>query len=134
MGRVRVGAVPVRMKRARVSSSTVSMHDEHDESQLLERPAGAHDPAPLQNDMFRAFEDILTERHPGAVVLPSMLTGATDSAQLRAAGIAAYGFGPGVVLGDNNGIHGNDEYLRVEPYFEYLRLMWLLTNQVAGSH
>ena len=94
----------------------------------------AHDPAPLQNDMFRAFEDILTERHPDAVVLPSMLTGATDSAQLRAAGIAAYGFGPGVVLGDNNGIHGNDEYLRVEPYFEYLRLMWLLTNEVAGSH
>ena len=47
VGRVRVGAVPVRMKRARVSSSTVSMHDEHDESQLLERPAGAHVPAPL---------------------------------------------------------------------------------------
>jgi acetylornithine deacetylase/succinyl-diaminopimelate desuccinylase-like protein len=83
--------------------------------------------------MFRAFEDILMERHPGAVVLPSMLTGATDSAQLRAAGIAAYGFGPGVVLGDNNGVHGNDEYLKVEPYFEYLHLMWLLTNRVAAS-
>jgi len=93
----------------------------------------AHNPAPLQNDMFQAFEEILMERHPGAVVLPSMLTGATDSAQLRAAGIAAYGFGPGVVLGDNNGVHGNDEYLKVEPYFEYLHLMWLLTNQVAGS-
>ena len=93
----------------------------------------AHNPAPLQNDMFRAFEEILMERHPDAVVLPSMLTGATDSAQLRAAGIAAYGFGPGVVLGDNNGVHGNDEYLKVEPYFEYLRLMWLLTNRVAAS-
>lgn len=93
----------------------------------------AHNPAPLQNEMFRAFEDILMERHPGAVVLPSMLTGATDSAQLRAAGIAAYGFGPGVVLGDNNGVHGNDEYLKVEPYFEYLHLMWLLTNRVAAS-
>jgi len=93
----------------------------------------AHNPAPLQNDMFRAFEEILSERHPGAVVLPSMLTGATDSAQLRAAGIAAYGFGPGAVLGENNGVHGNDEYLKVEPYFEYLRLMWLLTNRVAGS-
>jgi len=93
----------------------------------------AHNPAPLQNDMFRAFEEILMQRHPDAVVLPSMLTGATDSAQLRAAGIAAYGFGPGVVLGDNNGVHGNDEYLKVEPYFEYLHLMWLLTNRVAGN-
>lgn len=93
----------------------------------------AHNPAPLNNDMFRAFEQVLARRHPHAVVLPVMLTGATDSAQLRAAGIASYGFGPGVVIGDDNGVHGNNEYLRVAPFEEYVRLMWELVNQVAAS-
>jgi len=93
----------------------------------------AHDPAPLDTALFRAFEEVLTARHAHAAVLPSMLTGATDSAQLRAAGIAAYGFGPGLVIGDNNGIHGNDEYLRLEPYSEYVRLMWEIVNRIAAS-
>jgi acetylornithine deacetylase/succinyl-diaminopimelate desuccinylase-like protein len=67
------------------------------------------------------------------VVLPSMLTGATDSAQLRAAGIPTYGFGPGAYLGENNGIHGNDEFLRVKGYHDYVRLLWLIVNDVAAT-
>ena len=91
----------------------------------------AHPPAPLDTPMFTAIETVIKARHPGAVVLPSMLTGATDSAQLRSVGITTYGFGPGIVLGDDNGVHGNDEFLRVEALNEYLRLMWLIVNQVA---
>jgi acetylornithine deacetylase/succinyl-diaminopimelate desuccinylase-like protein len=93
----------------------------------------AHDPAPLNTSLFNAFERVLTREHAGAVVLPTMLNGATDSAQLRAAGIATYGFGPGVYLGENNGIHGNNEFLRVEAYLEYIRLMWLIVIDVAAT-
>jgi acetylornithine deacetylase/succinyl-diaminopimelate desuccinylase-like protein len=93
----------------------------------------AHSPAPLSTDLFNAFERILTQQHPSATVLPSMLTGATDSAQLRSVGIATYGFGPGSFMGENNGIHGNDEYLGVEPFSEYARLMWLIVTDVAAQ-
>ncbi|MDG1204751.1 MAG: M20/M25/M40 family metallo-hydrolase [Pseudomonadales bacterium] len=93
----------------------------------------AHSPAPLSTDLFNAFERVLAQQHPSATVLPSMLTGATDSAQLRSVGIATYGFGPGAFLGENNGIHGNDEYLRVEPFSEYARLMWLIVTDVAAQ-
>lgn len=93
-----------------------------------------HQPSPLTTELFRTFEAVLSEQHPDAVVLPVMLTGATDSAQLRAAGIPTYGFGPGIVLGDDNGIHGNNEFLRVEPYFEYVRLMWQIVERVAASN
>jgi acetylornithine deacetylase/succinyl-diaminopimelate desuccinylase-like protein len=93
----------------------------------------AHQPAPLNTPLFQAFEDVIAARHPGATVLPSLLTGATDSAQLRSVGIATYGFGPGIVIGDDNGVHGNDEYLRVAPYREYLHLIWDIVNQVAAT-
>jgi len=93
----------------------------------------AHQPAPLDTPLFQAFEEVIATRHPGATVLPSLLTGATDSAQLRSVGIATYGFGPGIVIGDDNGVHGNDEYLRVAPYREYLHLIWEIVNQVAAT-
>ncbi|MEX2326741.1 MAG: M20/M25/M40 family metallo-hydrolase, partial [Pseudomonadales bacterium] len=90
-----------------------------------------HQPSPLDTTLFRTFEQVLTRQHPEAVVLPVMLTGATDSAQLRAAGIPTYGFGPGIVVGDDNGIHGNNEYLRLPPFFEYVNLMWQIVEHVA---
>jgi len=30
-------------------------------------------------------------------------------------------------------VHGNDEYLRVAPYREYLHLIWEIVNQVAAT-
>ncbi len=106
-----------------------------DSVQILPMPVTrpAHDPAPLTTSLFNAFERIITQEHPDAVVLPSMLTGATDSAQLRAAGIPSYGFGPGTFLGENNGIHGNDEFLRVKGFEDYVRLLWLIVNDVAAT-
>ncbi len=101
------------------------------EPMAVTRPA--HLPSSLDTALFKAFEKVISDRHPTAVVLPNMLTGATDSAQLRAAGIPSYGFGPGLALGENNGIHGNDEYLRVDAYQEYVRLLWLVVNEVAAS-
>ncbi|MFT6517853.1 MAG: acetylornithine deacetylase/succinyl-diaminopimelate desuccinylase-like protein [Candidatus Azotimanducaceae bacterium] len=91
----------------------------------------AHLPARLSTELFQTFEAVMGERYPGAVVLPSLLTGATDSAQLRSVGITTYGFGPGMVIGDNNGIHGNDEYLRIAPFNDYLRLIWEIVSRVA---
>lgn len=101
------------------------------EPMVVTRPA--HEPASLTTPLFNAFERIIQQEYPGAIVLPSMLTGATDSAQLRAAGIPAYGFGPGGYLGESTGVHGNDEFLRVKGYHDYVRLLWLIINDVAAT-
>lgn len=92
----------------------------------------SHKPAPLDTEMFSVFEKVIGERHPKALVLPSMLTGATDSAQLRAAGIVTYGFGPGSFIGEDNGIHGNNEYLHLDAFNEYIRLLWQIVIEVAA--
>lgn len=91
----------------------------------------AHPPSPLDTPLYRAFERVLQQRHPRAVILPSMNTGASDSAQLRAAGIPTYGFGPGVIVGEHTGVHGNDEYLRVDSFHEYLHILWQVVLTVV---
>src|SRR3990167_4201909 len=57
-------------------------------------------PSPLDSDMFRALEKAQAEVFPGGVTLPVMLTGATDSASLRAKGVPSYGIGPVVTEED----------------------------------
>lgn len=55
------------------------------EPMAVTRPA--HLPAPLTTSLFNTFERVIKDLHPNAVVLHTMRTGATDSAQLGAAGI-----------------------------------------------
>ncbi len=94
----------------------------------------SHDPSSLETDVFRAFEKVLEKMHPGVAVLPIMSTGATDSAQLRAAGIASYGFGPAKPEWDlAGGIHGKDEYLYVKPFQDYVEILWNVVLEIAAA-
>ena len=94
----------------------------------------SHDPSSLENDAFRAFESVLGRLYPGIPVLPTMSTGATDSAQLRDAGIASYGFGPARPEWDlASGIHGRNEYLYVKPFQDYVEILWNVVVEIAGA-
>lgn len=93
-----------------------------------------HEPSPLSNEAFLGFERALSRLYPGVPVLPTMSTGATDSAQLRAAGIPTYGFGPARPEWDlASGIHGKDEYLYVKPFQDYVEILWNVVLEIAGS-
>ena len=46
------------------------------------------------------LEQVVRRMYPGPTVLPTMSTGASDMAQLRAKGIQAYGIGPATTEGD----------------------------------
>jgi acetylornithine deacetylase/succinyl-diaminopimelate desuccinylase-like protein len=72
------------------------------------RPAAP--PSGLNTEMFLALERVQKRLFPGAVTLPAMTAGTTDSAQLRAKGVQAYGIGS---FGAS-GAHGNDERMSVE--------------------
>lgn len=93
----------------------------------------AHSPSSLQTELFLMFEEVLKERHPKAIILPTMSTGASDSAQLRAAGIPTYGFGAGSIAGEQTGVHGNDEFLRVDAFMEYLRILWEVVSRIVTA-
>ena len=94
----------------------------------------SHSPSALSSDAFLAFETVLKRMYPGVPVLPAMSTGATDSAQLRNAGIASYGFGPARPEWDlASGIHGRNEYLYVKPYQDYVEILWNVVVEIAGA-
>ena len=99
----------------------------------LEVTRPAHPPAPVDGELFKTFDQVLGKAYPDALVLPSMSTGASDSAQLRAAGIPTYGFGPGRETGRPSGVHGNDEYLLLKAYHDYLRILWRVVIEVAAT-
>ncbi|MDH3224407.1 MAG: M20/M25/M40 family metallo-hydrolase [Gemmatimonadota bacterium] len=94
------------------------------------RPSG--EPSPLDTDLFLALENTQRQMYPEAVTLPMMNTGATDSAQLRAAGIPTYGIGaPSTV--DDRRAHGNDERISVQSMHEFVEFIYRTIIDVGGA-
>ncbi len=98
-----------------------------------QRPAGA--PSRLDSEMFHAIENVTRLLYPGAVTLPSMLTGATDMAQLRAKGVQAYGIGPIVDEKDRNigGAHSDDERLEEAALYRFMEFLWNTVTEIAAK-
>jgi acetylornithine deacetylase/succinyl-diaminopimelate desuccinylase-like protein len=98
----------------------------------IPRPAGP--PSRIDTEMFHAFEAAQKEMFPDAVTLPSMLTGATDLAQLRAKGVQSYGFGPIVderEVGGLGGAHGDDEHLIESSLYKEVEFLWNSVQRVV---
>jgi len=87
-------------------------------------------PSGLQTEMFHALENAQREMFPGATTVPMMLTAATDMAQLRAKGVAAYGLGAPEEEGQARA-HGNDERIGVDALGQYVELLYRAVTEVA---
>lgn len=96
-----------------------------------DRPGGA--PSSIHSEMFQALERAQAKIFPGAVTLPMMGTGATDSAQLRAKGVQAYGIGAPTSDDDALRVHGNDERIWLEGEGKFLEYLYTVVADVAAS-
>ena len=96
------------------------------------RPAAP--PSRLDTEMFHALERAAERVYPGAMVLPAMLTGATDMAYLRAKGIQSYGIGSAVTQNDadNYGPHSDVERLPESSLYSFVQFTWLAATDVAA--
>jgi len=90
-------------------------------------------PSRLDTEMFRALEHAQAQLFPDAATLPMMLTGATDSAQLRARGVQAYGVGSIFSDEDSARTHGNDERISIPGLGKFLEFLWWSVVEVAGA-
>jgi acetylornithine deacetylase/succinyl-diaminopimelate desuccinylase-like protein len=95
------------------------------------RPATA--PSPIDSEMVQALERAQKKIFPGAVTLPQMDAFATDSAELRAKGVKAYGISPIMTLEDNARMHGNDERINVASLKPYLEFVWTAVVDIAAT-
>jgi acetylornithine deacetylase/succinyl-diaminopimelate desuccinylase-like protein len=90
-------------------------------------------PSRIDTEMFQALERAQRKLFPEASTLPMMLTGATDSAQLRARGVQAYGLGSVASDEDSARVHGNDERLSIEGVGKFLEYVWWSVTEVAAA-
>lgn len=99
------------------------------------RPGGpGSKDARIDSDVFRTLE-ASAKTHYNAPTLPTMSTGATDMAFLRARGMQCYGVGPGIDMEDaakGFGAHSDQERLLVSELHRFLRFYWDAVTGVAA--
>ncbi len=99
----------------------------NDPAITIER-AGGHSrpgapPSSLATEAFEVIESAV-KRHYGVITLPTMSTGATDMAYLRAAGIPCFGIGPGIDMEDapkGYGAHSDQERILEAELYKFVR-------------
>ena len=79
------------------------------------------------------MERIFGESHPRAMAIPYMSRGASDSAFLRAKGVAAYGVPLFHTEAGGDRAHGNDERRSIENLRAASELLLKIVLAVAGE-
>jgi acetylornithine deacetylase/succinyl-diaminopimelate desuccinylase-like protein len=98
-----------------------------------ERPAGVT--SPIDGEAFVAIERAVAT-HYAAPVVPTMSTGATDMAFLRAKGIRCYGVGPAVDQEDGPlgfGAHSDQERILEQELYRFQRFFYDAVVRLAAA-
>jgi acetylornithine deacetylase/succinyl-diaminopimelate desuccinylase-like protein len=74
-------------------------------------------PPPLRTDVMESLRKAAGKLWPGAPVIPTMMTGSSDSIYTMNAGIPSYGISGVAVDRDDVRMHGKDERLKVDSYY-----------------
>lgn len=96
------------------------------------RPGGS---SGLNNEAFRAIEAAVM-RNYSAPTLPTMSTGATDMAYLRARGVQCYGIGPAIDVEDGPkgfGAHSDQERILESELHRFVRFHYDVVASLARS-
>ena len=91
--------------------------------------------ADLAAEAFKAI-DAATQTHYKTITLPTMLTGATDMAYLRAKGMQCYGIGPAIDSEDAQkgfGAHSDQERILEAELHRFVRFQWDVVMSLAKS-
>jgi acetylornithine deacetylase/succinyl-diaminopimelate desuccinylase-like protein len=92
--------------------------------------------ANLDSDAFKTIEATI-RKHYEAVTLPSMSTGATDMAYLRAKGVQCFGIGPATDVEDGPkgfGSHSDQERILESELHRFVRYHYDLVAELARAH
>jgi acetylornithine deacetylase/succinyl-diaminopimelate desuccinylase-like protein len=96
------------------------------------RPGGS---SGLNNEAFKTIEAAVT-RHYSATTLPTMSTGATDMAYLRAKGVQCYGIGPATDVEDGPkgfGSHSDQERILESELHRFVRFHYDIVRTLAAT-
>ena len=95
--------------------------------------AEALPPVSLRPDVMQTLDRVAAEMWPGAPVVPTMSTGASDGVYTNAAGMPTYGICGLAIDTDDVRAHGKDERLGVESYYRGVEFYYRYLKALTGG-
>lgn len=96
-------------------------------------PPAPGPPSPIRKDVMAAVERVTSELFTGVLVVPTMVTGATDGKYLRGAGIPTYGVSGIFFDMDDIRWHGRDERVGVQDLYDGREFLHRLVKQLSSA-
>jgi acetylornithine deacetylase/succinyl-diaminopimelate desuccinylase-like protein len=91
-------------------------------------------PSDLTTPLYTTIERIAPQDFPGAVALPFLSTGATDSASLRLHKVQAYGLEPfPLTEADESRMHGDDERMPLDSFHKGVAFLYHVVSGFASN-
>jgi acetylornithine deacetylase/succinyl-diaminopimelate desuccinylase-like protein len=96
-------------------------------------PPAPGPPSPIRPDIMRAVERVTADLFPGVLVVPTMVTGATDGKYLRGVGIPTYGVSGIFFDMDDIRWHGRDERVGVQDLYDGREFLYRLVRGLSSA-
>jgi len=91
-------------------------------------------PSDLNSPLYQTIERVAPQDFPGAVALPFLSTGATDSAELRLHKVQAYGLLPfPLTEADDLRMHADDERIPLESFRKGVAFLYHVVSEFAAA-
>jgi acetylornithine deacetylase/succinyl-diaminopimelate desuccinylase-like protein len=90
-------------------------------------------PPPLRADVMDSLRSVSAKLWPGAVVLPIMEPGASDSIHTMLAGIPSYGISGVAIERDDHREHGRDERLKIDSFYTGVEFYYLFLKALTTA-
>jgi acetylornithine deacetylase/succinyl-diaminopimelate desuccinylase-like protein len=91
-------------------------------------------PSDLKSPLYQTIERLSPQDFPGAITVPILGTGATDSASLRLHKVQAYGLEPfPMIESDSSRVHGDDERIPVDGFHKGVAFLYHVVSEFAST-
>lgn len=91
-------------------------------------------PSDITSSLYKDIERLTPQEFPGAIAVPFLSTGATDSSSLRLHKVEAYGLEPfPLTEADDERIHGDDERIPVESFHKGVAFLYHVVSDFAST-
>jgi acetylornithine deacetylase/succinyl-diaminopimelate desuccinylase-like protein len=91
-------------------------------------------PSDITNSLYKTIERITPQDFPGAIALPFLSTGATDSASLRLHKVQAFGLEPfPLTEADDERMHADDERIPLDSFHKGVAFLYHVVSDFASA-
>jgi acetylornithine deacetylase/succinyl-diaminopimelate desuccinylase-like protein len=90
-------------------------------------------PPPLRADVMDSLRKVAAKLWPGAPVIPTMVTGSSDSIYTMNAGMPSYGINGIAIDRDDVRMHGKDERVKVDSYYTGVEFYYRFLEALTGG-